>query len=80
MSRKPFNNTGTRAKTILQVIHSDVCGPVNITSYEGARYFVTFIDDYSRKVIVYTMRQKSEVFSKFMLFKKFVENQTEKIK
>ena len=76
-SRKPFNNTGTRAKKLLEVIHSDVCGPVNITSYGGARYFVTFIDDYSRKVFVYTMKNKSEVFSKFMLFKKFVENQTE---
>lgn len=42
-----------RAKDLLEVIHSDVCGPMNKNSIGGSRYFVTFIDDKSRYVSVY---------------------------
>lgn len=77
LSRKPFNETGTRAIKLLQVIHTDVCGPMTVRSFGNFRYFVTFIDDYSRKVFVYPMKTKGEVFSKFLEFKARVENETE---
>lgn len=77
MSRKPFNEKGKRAHDLLEIIHSDVCS-VNIPSYGNAKYFVTFTDDLSRKIFVYPLKAKSEVFSKFMQFKSFVENQTNK--
>lgn len=51
---------------------------LKIAAIGGAKYFVTFIDDYSRKAFVFTMKSKSEVFAKFVQFKKFVENQLEK--
>ena len=41
---------GTRATQVLELVHSDVCGPMKILSFGGARYFVTFIDDFSRKM------------------------------
>ena len=42
----------------------------------GSQYYVTFTDDFSRKVWVYFLKQKSEVFAKFKLWKAEVENQT----
>lgn len=77
-SRKPFRDNKTISTNLLEIIHSDVCGPMPVNSYGGSRYFVTFIDDYSRKVFVATIKKKSEVFEKFVEFKQFVENQTDK--
>lgn len=53
---------------ILELVHSDVCGPFKVSSTGGARYFVTFIDDYSRKIWVYFISQKSQVLDKFRHF------------
>jgi transposase InsO family protein len=67
---------GTRATQLLELIHSDVNGPMRTTSHGGAKYFVTFIDDFSRKTFVYFMKQKSEVLDHFKIFKALVEKQT----
>jgi hypothetical protein len=42
----------------LEIVHSDVCGPMRTTSLGGARYFVTYIDDFSRNVWVYLLKSK----------------------
>ena len=65
-------------KGILEIIHSDVCGPMSSKSLRGYAYYVSFIDDFSRKTWVYFMKNKDEVFSKFKEFKALIENQTEK--
>ena len=65
-----------RKNGILDYIHSDVWGPSRIKSKGGARCFVSFIDDFSRKIWVYFMKEKSEVFIKFKEWKAEVENQT----
>jgi hypothetical protein len=62
---------------ILDLIHSDVCGPMT-KSLGGHLYYVTFIDDHSRKTWVYLLKSKDEVFSKFQEFKAEVENLTER--
>ncbi|KAE8708925.1 Serine/threonine-protein kinase HT1 [Hibiscus syriacus] len=54
---------------ILDYVHSDVWGSSTRSSLGGSRYYVTFIDDFSRKVWVYFLKQKSEVFEKFKLWK-----------
>lgn len=54
-------------------------GPVNIKSLGGASYFVTFIDDASRKVWAYPMKNKSEVFGIFQKFHVVVERETNKL-
>ena len=46
------------------------------TPISGYLYFVTFIDDATRKCWIYFMKHKSEVFNKFCEFKSLVENQT----
>ncbi|MCO5552992.1 hypothetical protein L7F22_006512 [Adiantum nelumboides] len=64
------------SKNGLEVIHSDVWGPAKNISMGGCRFYVTFIDDCSRKVWFYFMKEKSEVFTHFQNFKAMVEKQT----
>jgi transposase InsO family protein len=58
----------------LELIHSDVCGPMPSTSLSGYVYYVSFIDDYSRKTWVYFLKSKDELLEKFKEFKALVEN------
>ena len=75
--RTSFPKTsGTRATKPLALIHTDVCGKISTKSLSGAEYFVTFIDDYSRRVWVYFIRNKSEVFGRFVEWKAMVEKST----
>ncbi|GJW06706.1 retrotransposon protein, putative, ty1-copia subclass [Tanacetum coccineum] len=48
MAWKPYSHQVKRAKDLLGLIHTNVCGPFRIMSRQGASYFVTFTDDYSR--------------------------------
>ncbi|KAL8093711.1 hypothetical protein AgCh_035549 [Apium graveolens] len=57
MTNRPFKAKGNRAKQLLELVHSDLCGPMNIQARGGYEYFVTFIDDYSRYGYVYLLRQ-----------------------
>ena len=78
MTKLPFKGKGHRAAETLELIHSDVCGPMSVTARGGFSYFITFIDDYSRYGYVYLMRYKSEAFEKFKDFKAEVEKQLSK--
>ncbi len=64
--RSPFKSTRPRATQLLERIHSDVCGPLSPVSGLGNKYFVTFIDDFSHFAVVYPIKEKSEVYNKFM--------------
>ncbi|MBE2321140.1 DDE-type integrase/transposase/recombinase, partial [Solirubrobacter sp. CPCC 204708] len=65
MTKRPFSAKGYRAKEQLELVHSDLCGPMTIQARGGFEYFMTFIDDYSRYGYIYLMRRKSEAFEKF---------------
>ncbi|PNX98657.1 gag-pol polyprotein, partial [Trifolium pratense] len=65
-----------RASEKLQLIHSDICGPINPESNGKKRYFITFIDDLSRKTWIYFLSEKSEALTIFQKFKAIVENET----
>ena len=78
LPRSPFSGIGERAKGILELIHSDVCGPMLVQARSDSFYFITFIDDFSRYGWVYLMRYKSEAFEKFREFKNEVEKQSRK--
>nr|GEW25602.1 hypothetical protein [Tanacetum cinerariifolium] len=75
MARKPYSHQVERAKDLLGLIHTDVCGPFKIVSRQGASYFVTFTDDFSRYGYVYLLKHKHEEFETFKVFQKEVENQ-----
>ena len=68
----------TKAKDILEIIHTDVCGPFKTTGFKGERYFVSFIDDYSKIAKVFCIKFKVEVFDCLMQFVNESENLTEK--
>ena len=59
---------------MLEIIHTDVCGPMNIEAHGEYRYFLTFTNDLSRYVYIYLMRHKSETFEKFKRFQSEVKN------
>jgi transposase InsO family protein len=53
-----------------------LCGPLSSPSFSGCKYFLTFIDDFSRRTWVYFLKLKSEVFDKFLAYKALVEKQS----
>lgn len=73
----PYKESQHQSKVPLELIHSDVFGPVKQISLGGMRYMVTFIDDFSRYVWVYFMKEKSETFMKFKEFKDMIEGELE---
>ncbi|GKD82414.1 retrotransposon protein, putative, ty1-copia subclass [Tanacetum coccineum] len=75
MAGKPFPHQVERAKDLLGLIHTNVCGPFRTVSREGANYFITFTDDFSRYGFVYLMKHKHEAFETFKVFQNEVENQ-----
>ena len=75
MTKRPFSAKGERSNEPLQLVHSDVCGPLSVQARGGYEYFVTFIDDYSRYGYVYLMHKKSKTFGKFKEFMAEAEKQ-----
>ena len=63
---------------MLKLVHSDLCGPFKVRSHGGALYFVTFIDDHSRKLWVFPLKSKDQVLDVFKSFQALVERQTGK--
>lgn len=61
MHNIPFENNREKAKDILEIVHTDVCGPFKTTNCRE-EYFVSIIDDYSKIAKVYVMQFKAEVF------------------
>ncbi|KAH9793297.1 hypothetical protein KPL71_004477 [Citrus sinensis] len=71
-----FGTANHDTREILEYVHIDVWGPTKTASIGGSHYFITFVDDFSRRVWVYTMRVKDEVLDIFVKWKKLVETQT----
>ncbi|KAK1631716.1 hypothetical protein QYE76_006031, partial [Lolium multiflorum] len=78
MTKTPFSGIMERATDLLEIIHTDVCGPMSVASRGGYRYVLTFTDDLSRYGYIYFMKHKSETFEKFKEFQSEVENQRNK--
>lgn len=57
------------------IVYSDVWGPSSIISLFGFKYFITFMDDYSRVTWVYLLKNKSDVFVAFKSFYHMVATQ-----
>ncbi|KAH9750404.1 hypothetical protein KPL71_013868 [Citrus sinensis] len=77
-TRHRFNPGKKETKQTLDYVHSDLWGPSQVPSHGGARYFITFIDDYSRRVWVYVLKHKNEAFERFKEWIALMENQTER--
>ena len=69
MTKTLFYGTMERATELWEIIHTDVCGPMNIEARGGYHYFLTFTYDLSRYGHIYLMKHKSETFDKFKEFR-----------
>ena len=76
MHRIPFPTGRTRATEIGQLIHSDVCGPMQQITPGGSRYYVIFRDDFSGWCSINIIKHKSEVPDKFMNFAALLKTET----
>ena len=74
--RKPFGKA-VRATQPLELIHLDICGPMNVKERHGASYFLTFIDDYTRYGYIQLIAHRYEALDCFKHFVANVENQHE---
>jgi transposase InsO family protein len=77
-SKASFPSSDSKSAGILDLVHMDVCGPMSRNSLSGCEYYLTFIDDYSRKTWIYFLKTKSEVFARFQEFRALVENHSGK--
>ena len=77
-TRSSFKSSTHTTCGILDYIHSYLWGPAQTTSLGGNSYFLSIIDDFSRRVWVYVLKHKDHVFEKFKEWKSLVENQTGK--
>ena len=75
MTNAPFVGHSERSTRLLNLIHTDVCGPLRVSAREGFSYFITFTDDFSRFGHLYLMKHKSEAFEKFQEYRSEVEKQ-----
>ncbi|RDY14592.1 hypothetical protein CR513_00320, partial [Mucuna pruriens] len=78
-SRNSSRTVPTTATEKLQVIHSDVCGPMQIETPGDSRYFISFIDDLTKKIWVYLLKGKHEVVDAFKRFKCLAEKHNGKM-
>ena len=76
-TRKSFNK-GIRVDFLLQLVHFDICDPMNVKARHGAYYFITFIDDYTHFGIVNLITHKSEAINCFQSYMSLVENQLDR--
>ena len=78
MTKTLFIGTLERANDLLEIIHTNVCGPMSVEARGGYHYFLTFTDDLSRYRYIFLMKHKSETFEKFKEFQSEVENHRKK--
>ena len=73
MTKTPFSGTMEQATDLLEIIQTDVCGPMSVDAHGGYRYFLTLTDDLSRYGYIYLMKHKSEIVERFKEFQSEVE-------
>ena len=74
MTKRPCSSKGNRANDLLELVHTNLCGHMNIRARSCYEYFIIFKDDYSRYGYIYLMHRKSEVLEKFKKFRAEAKN------
>ena len=65
MGKSSFRSKDYHLEEVLELVHTNLCGPIRIESYSGDKFFILFVDDYSRMMTVMYLKEKSEPFQKF---------------
>jgi hypothetical protein len=76
--KSTFHEKENRASMILEIIHTDVCGPFSVSSTTKHKYYAIFVDEFSCKCWIFFMQKKDQTFSKFCEFKSLVEKESGK--
>lgn len=76
--RGSFTKGTHLSKNCLDYLHADLWGPERVRSHGGNTYFLSIVDDFSRKVWVYLLKSKDEALTKFKIWKTLVENQVDR--
>jgi hypothetical protein len=59
----------------LEIVHTDIVGPNTTKVLKGDKYFMLLVDDYTRMTSIFFLRNKSEAFENFKVYKEMVENE-----
>jgi len=75
---KHIKKGATRSTQLLEIIHTDICGPFDASSFNKERYFITFINDFSRYGYVYLLHEKSQAENALEVYINEVERQLDR--
>ena len=78
MGKISFKRKNYQSEEVLEIVHTDLCGPIGIESYCGEKKFIFFVDDYSRMMTIMHLKEKSKAFQKFKWYFPSVEKETRK--
>lgn len=78
MTKSSFKSKDYSKKRILELVHTNLCGPMRTQSYYGDRYFIMFVDDYTRLMTIMFLKEKSKLFKMFKWYTEKVEKETGK--
>ena len=73
-----FKSKKYHSKEVLELVHIDLCGPIGIESYNGDKFFILFVDDYSRMMTIMYLKEKFKKNQKFKWYLERVEKETGK--
>ena len=73
---KKIKKDAKQSAEILEIVHTDICGPFHVKSVDGYDSFITFIDDYSHFGYIYPIKKRSKALDKFKIFKAEIEIST----
>lgn len=75
MKKSSFKRKTYTSDNILELVHTNLCGPIGVQSYCGDKYFFLFVDDYSRMMTVIFLKEKSDAFQLFKWYLAKVEKE-----
>ena len=78
MTKSTFKSKAYTSNEVLEIVHTNLCGPIEVQSYKGDRYIMLFVDGYSRMMTVMFLKQKSDAFQMFKWYLARVEKETGK--
>ena len=79
MGKTSFKSKNYHYEEVLELVHTYLCGHIGKESYGGDKFFILFVDDYSRMMTIMYLKEKFEAFQKFKWYLERVEKETRKI-
>ena len=68
MTKSSFKSKSYTSKEVLEIVHTNLCGPIEVQSYKGDIYIMMFVDDYFRMMTIMFLKHKSDAFQMFKYF------------